>query len=113
MVIGFDEGIGILTNHYLSEEMQKLEDKGWRSEGSTVKRYDNVLNWFRNRSGLVTADYACNLARSRVVEGGICDRFAGVEGGTLWSWIYTIGEKDVLISDGPPNKCAYQKMLAL
>jgi predicted choloylglycine hydrolase len=113
VAIGFDEGIGISTNHYLSEEMKKLEDKNWRSEGSTVKRYDNILNWFQNRSESVTTDYACKLARSRVDEGGICDRFAGVEGGTLWSWIHTIGEKDVLISDGPPNNCAYQQILAL
>jgi predicted choloylglycine hydrolase len=114
-VINFDEGIGFVTNHYMSEEMQKLEEKGWRSgnNGSTVKRCDNILNWFRNRSGPVTPDYACRLARSRVDEGGICDRFANVEGGTLWSWIYAIGEKDVLISDGPPNKRAYQKTLAL
>jgi len=108
-IVNFEEGIGISTNHYLSEEMQKFEEKNWRSEGSTVKRYDNIINWFRNRSGLVTTDYACRLARSRVDEGGICDRFASVEGGTLWSWIHTIGEKDVLISDGPPNRVAYQK----
>ncbi len=78
-----------------------------------MKRYDNIRNWFRNRSGPVTIDYASKLARSRVDEGGICDRFAKAEGGTLWSWIYAIGEKDVLISDGPPDKCAYQKMLGL
>jgi predicted choloylglycine hydrolase len=112
--INFDEGIGFITNHYISEEMRKLEEKDWRSgnNGSTVKRCDNILNWFRNRSGPVTTDHACKLARSRVDEGGLCDRFVGVEGGTLWSWIYAIGEKDVLISDGPPDKCAYQKTLA-
>ncbi len=112
-VVDFDEGIGVSTNHYLSDKMQQFEDKNWRSEGSTVRRYTNILHWFRNRNGLITTDYAYKLAKSRVDEGGICDRFVGVEGGTLWSWIHTLGERDVLISDGPPCKNAYQQMRAL
>lgn len=112
-VVDFDERIGVLTNHYLSEEMQRFEEKTWRSEGSTVRRFVNILNWFRSRNGLITTDYACKLARSRVDEGGICDRFVGVEGGTLWSWIHAIGEPNVLISDGPPCEYAYRKMRAL
>jgi len=112
-IVRFDEGIGVSTNHYLSGKMQRLEEKDWRSKGSTVRRHDNILNWFRNRNGHVTTDYACKLAKSRVDEGGICDRFVGVEGGTLWSWIHAIGESSVLVSDGPPCKCAYQRMHVL
>jgi len=112
-VVGSDEGIGVSTNHSLSEEMQRFEEKNWRSEGSTVRRHANILNWFRSRNGLITTDYACKLAKSRVDEGGICDRFAGVEGGTLWSWIHAMGEPNVLISDGPPCRHAYQKIHAL
>jgi len=112
-VIGFDEGIGVSTNHYLSEEMQRFEEETWRSEGSTVRRYANILNWFRSRNGLITTDYACELAKSHVDEGGICDRFVGVDGGTLWSWIHTVGEPSVLISDGPPCENAYQEIRAL
>jgi predicted choloylglycine hydrolase len=111
--ISFVEGIGFITNHYMSEEMQKLEEKNWRSSGSTVKRQVAILDWFRNRNGLISVDYACMLARSRVDEGGLCDRFVGVEGGTLWSWIYAIGESNVLVSDGPPCKCTYQTIHAL
>ncbi len=110
-VIGF-EGIGVSTNHYLSEEMRKFENESWRSGGSTARRYANVLNWFQNRNGLITIDYARKLAESRVDEGGLCDRFAGVEGGTLWSWIHVMGEPTVLISDGPPCKCAYHEIPA-
>jgi predicted choloylglycine hydrolase len=109
-VIGFDEGIGVSTNHYLSERMREFEEKDWRSKGSSVKRHANVLNWFQNRSGLITTTYACELAKSRVEEGGLSDRFVGAKGGTLWSWIYEIGERKALISDGPPCKCAYQTM---
>lgn len=112
-VVGFDGGIGVSTNHYLSEGMRKFEDENWRSEGSTVRRYINILNWFRSRNGPITTDYACKLAKSRVDEGGICDRFVGVEGGTLWSWIHVIGESNVLVSDGPPCKYAYQEIHAL
>ena len=112
-VVGFDEGIGVSTNHYLSEEMREFEEKTWRSQGSTVRRYTNILNWFRSRNGLITTDYACELAKSHVDEGGICDRFVGVEGGTLWSWIHALGEPSVLIADGPPCKCAYQEMHAI
>ena len=112
-VVDFDEGIGVSTNHYLSEEMQKFEEKNWRSEGSTERRYVNSLHWFRSRKEPITTDYACKLARSRVDEGGICDRFVGIDGGTLWSWIHAIGEPNVLISDGPPYEYPYQKMHAL
>jgi len=112
-VIRFNEGIGVSTNHYLSEKMQTLEEPNWRSEGSTVRRYANILNWFRNRNGLITANYACKLAKSRVDEGGICDRFVGVKGGTLWSWIHVIGKPNVLISDGPPCEFAYEETHAL
>ncbi|MFX1362909.1 MAG: C45 family autoproteolytic acyltransferase/hydrolase [Promethearchaeota archaeon] len=111
-LVGF-EGIGVSTNHYLSKEMQEYEDKNWRSEGSTVGRYANILNWFRSRNGPITTDYACKLAKSRVGAGGICDRFVGVEGGTLWSWIHVIGEPNVLISDGPPSEHTYKKIHAL
>lgn len=112
-VVRFDEGIGVSTNHYLSEEMQRFEEKNWRSQGSTVRRHNNVLKWFRSRNGLITADYAYELTRNRVDEGGLCDRFKGVEGGTLWSWIHVLGEQDVLISDGPPCRCAYREVRAL
>ncbi len=111
-VIEFAEGIGFITNHYTSHVMQKLEEKGWRSSGSTVKREVNVLDWYRNRNGLISVDYAIMLARSRVDEGGLCDRFVGLEGGTLWSWIHTIGELEVLISDGSPDKHDYQRIPA-
>jgi predicted choloylglycine hydrolase len=107
--VGFD-GLGVSTNHYLSKEMRRFEDKNWLSEGSTVRRHANVLSWFRSRSGHVTTEYACKLAKNRVGEGGICDRFVGVNGGTLWSWVYTIGQPTVLVSDGPPCKCAYQEI---
>ncbi len=109
-VVNFNEGIGVSTNHYLSEEMQRFEETNWRSQGSTVRRYNNILNWFRNRNGLITIDYGCQLAKSYVDDGGICDRFVGVDGGTLWSWIHAIGEPDILVSDGPPCKFAYQKI---
>ncbi len=111
-VVGFDEGIGVSTNHYLSEEMQKFEEKNWRSGGSTIRRYNNALKWFRNRNGLITSDYACELAKSNVDAGGLCDRFVGVDGGTLWSWVHAMGEQAVLISDGPPCKSPYQRMRA-
>ena len=48
------------------------------------------------------------LARSRVDEGGLCDRLLGLEGRRLWSWMYATGESNVRVSDGPPCKCAYQ-----
>lgn len=108
-VIDSAEGIGFITNHYVSEEMRKLEEEDWRSSGSTAKRQVNILDWFRNRNQSITVDYAVTLARNRVDKGGLCDRFSGMEGGTLWSWIYTIGESEVLISDGPPDKHPYQR----
>ncbi len=108
-----DEGLGVSTNHYLSERMQEFEDKNWRSEGSTEKRHVNSLKWFRSRTEPITTDYACRLAQTRVDEGGICDRFVGVDGGTLWSWIHTIGQSTVLVSDGSPCENSYQKIHAL
>ncbi len=111
-VVNFDDGIGISTNHYFSKEMQKYEEKNWTSAGSTTKRFDNAINWFQNRKGLITTDYACKLARSSTDDGGLCDRFKGVEGGTLWSWIHTLGETEVLVSDGPPCKEDYQTLQA-
>jgi predicted choloylglycine hydrolase len=112
-VVHFDEGIGVSSNHYFSQEMKTLEEKNWLSEGSTVKRYENALNWFRNRDGPIAIDYACKLASSHVDEGGLCDKFVGVEGGTLWSWIYTIDNADILICEGPPCKNSYRKIRAL
>jgi predicted choloylglycine hydrolase len=110
--IDFD-GFGVSTNHYLSEHMQKFEDKDWRSEGSTEKRHVNSLTWFRSLTEPITADDACQLAQTRVDKGGICDRFVGIDGGTLWSWIHAIGEPTVLISDGAPCENSYQKIHAL
>ncbi len=112
-VVTFDKGIGVSTNHYLSREMQKFEEKNWRSQGTTVERYNNTLNWFRNRNGPVTTDYARKLASDRVDEGGICDQFVGVQGGTLWSWIHTISQASVLVCHGPPSENSYRKMRAL
>lgn len=109
-VVNLDDGIGISTNHYFSKEMQKYEEKNWTSEGSTIKRFDNAINWFQKRKGPITTDYACKLARSPTGNGGLCDRFSGIEGGTLWSWIHTLGEPEVLVSDGPPCKEEYQKL---
>ena len=109
-VVDFDEGIGISTNHYLSREMQKFEEKNWALEGSSMKRYNNILRWFQRRNGLVTVDYACRLAMSPVSGGGLCDRFTGVEGGTLWSWVYTLGGTAVLVSDGFPCNSDYQTL---
>jgi predicted choloylglycine hydrolase len=112
-VVSFDEGIGVSTNHYLSEAMQKLEEKNWRSEGSSIRRHANAIQWFRSRHRLVDLEYARRLAKSRVDEGGLCDRFVGVEGGTLWSWIHAAGDPTFLVSDGPPCKCTYQELDAL
>ncbi|UCG37373.1 MAG: hypothetical protein JSV64_03625 [Candidatus Bathyarchaeota archaeon] len=112
-VVNFDEGIGVSTNHYLSKKMREFEEENWRSEGSTERRYTNILNWFRSRNGPITPDYACKLAKQHVNGGGICDRFVGVDGGTLWSWIYVMGEPDVLVSDGPPCEYSYRKIPAL
>jgi predicted choloylglycine hydrolase len=112
-VVTFNDGFGVSTNHYLSAEMQRFEEKNWQtraSQGTSVKRYNNTLDWFRNRNGPVTTDYARKLASSRVDTGGLCDRFAGIQGGTLWSWIHTIGESNVLVSDGPPCKSTYHRI---
>ncbi|UCE28954.1 MAG: hypothetical protein JSV85_06755 [Candidatus Bathyarchaeota archaeon] len=109
-VINFDEGIGISTNHYLSKEMRKFEEQNWVLEGSTMKRYKNVLQWFQSRNEPVSTDYARRLASSRPSEGGLCDRFTGVEGGTLWSWIHTLGGTTALVSDGPPCENDYQAL---
>lgn len=109
-VVDFDEGMGVSTNHFFSQEMKMLEEKNWLSEGSTMKRYENALDWFRTRDGPITIDYACKLASSRVEEGGLCDKFVGVEGGTLWSWIYLIGGADILVCEGPPCDNSYQKI---
>lgn len=111
--VSFDEGIGVSTNHYLSREMQRFEEETWRSEGSTQQRYDNMLNWFHNRDGPITTEYAHRLASQRVDEGGLCDRFIGVDGGTLWSWIHVTGEATVLVCDGPPSENNYQQLPAL
>lgn len=111
-VVNF-EGIGISTNHYLSREMRKFEEQNWRCEGSTVKRYNNILNWFQSRNGPINTDYACRLASSHVDDGGICDHFTGVKGGTLWSWVYALGGIDVLVSDGPPCENKYRTLHAL
>lgn len=75
-----------------------------------MRRYNNILHWFQKRNGLVTVDYARGLAMSRVNVGGLCDRFTGVKGGTLWSWVYTLGGTAVLVSDGPPCKNDYQTL---
>lgn len=112
-VFTFNDGIGVSTNHYLSAEMQRFEERNWQiraSQGSSVERYNNTLDWFRNRNGPVTTDYARKLASNRVDKGGLCDRFVGIQGGTLWSWIHITGESDVLVSDGPPCKCAYKRI---
>ncbi len=111
--VEFDEGFGVSTNHYLAESMQEFEEKNWRLEGSTEKRRANSLNWFRSRTEPITTDYACQLAKCRVDAGGICDRFVGIDGGTLWSWIHTIREPTVLVSDGPPCENSYHEIQAL
>lgn len=111
-VVDFEEGIGISTNHYIAEEMQMFEGEEWRSGGSTMRRYSNIVNWFRTRNGLITTSSACELAKRRVDDGGLCDRFGGVEGGTLWSWIHTVGEQNVLVSDGPPCRYPYREIPA-
>ncbi|MBD3193341.1 MAG: hypothetical protein GF308_22085 [Candidatus Heimdallarchaeota archaeon] len=38
---------------------------------------------------------------------GLCDHFPHFEGGTIWSWIYNIGEPDILICQGPPCSNVY------
>ncbi|MHA2362584.1 MAG: C45 family autoproteolytic acyltransferase/hydrolase [Candidatus Hodarchaeales archaeon] len=109
VVLEYEEGFGISTNHYQSDEMKQYEKKEWLPEGGNCRRYNNAMKWFQNRKGLISFDHALKLVKNH--ENGLCDHWnvEGKEGGTVWSWIYSLGDSDIQIASGPPCKYEYQK----
>jgi len=106
--IYYDDGFAVSTNHYLSEEMKEVEmSRTENPNGSSDTRYDNAMNWFEKKKGIVTEDHAREL--TSVHEGGLCDHYEyeNKKGGTIWSWIHTIGEPDILVASGSPCKNEY------
>lgn len=103
-VITFEEGIGVSTNHYLSKKMQKFEIQDF---GSSKQRFKNALIWFEKHKGSLTPENAISLTKSH--KKGLCDHFGEgtMESGTIWSWIYSIGDPNILVSHGPPCKNGY------
>ncbi|MHA2232780.1 MAG: C45 family autoproteolytic acyltransferase/hydrolase [Candidatus Hodarchaeales archaeon] len=100
-------GLGISTNHYITDEMQEYQSPAYF--GSSVDRYRKIEDWFNNRQNLLDFEDAKELASNH--ERGVCDHFdAGKEAGTIWSWIHSIGEKELLVSHGAPCKNDYQKI---
>ncbi|MFW9991000.1 MAG: C45 family autoproteolytic acyltransferase/hydrolase [Candidatus Odinarchaeota archaeon] len=107
-VIHYDEGFAVSTNHYLSDEMKELEVSGDENpNGSSESRVVNAKKWFENRQGPVTTEYARELAKDH--ENGVCDHFVyeGTKGGTIWSWIYTLGELEMIVAPGSPCKTEF------
>lgn len=106
-VLHFNNGLGLSTNHYYTEEMQEYQDPAWF--GTSLKRYQNIEDWFNNRQRPLDIEDAKFLTSNH--EQGVCDHFVeGAEGGTIWSWIYSLGEKELLVSHGPPCTNPYKKI---
>lgn len=103
------EGIGIITNHYTSTEMEDYEVVRERPADSN-SRYQTLSELAAIRSDLTIEDIRSVLADA---EDGVCAYDYGAIGDpvvTLWSLTADLNTSRIEIADGPPNKNQYRQI---
>jgi len=108
-VIHPENGFGVITNHFTSEEMKWFNDDG-NPMHMTYERYDKISKWFeRKKDDLIVDDIKRILNDS---ERGVLSNFRGEKEKnsflTVWSWIATTGERRFSLSKGTPIDGIYE-----
>lgn len=106
-----ESGFMIQTNHYITEDMKKLEDPELIL-ASSLERYENVKTWFKNRSGPITMEYIKELTQKGLTHGGVCDHgeYEGTKYASIWSWIFDYSSKTMFLTPGIPCQNEYKQL---
>lgn len=108
-VIRPENGFGVITNHFTSEEMKRFNDDG-DPMYKTYERYDKISKWFERKKDDLIADDIKRILKDP--ERGVLSNFRGEKKTnsflTVWSWIATTGERSFSLSKGTPIDGIYE-----
>jgi predicted choloylglycine hydrolase len=93
-----------VTNHYLDDEMRKLEASSFDFSNSH-RRYDAIDNWYNGMTTIGISDVKNVLRNHR---DGVCNHGEGFE--TIWSWIAPLGGRYAYVCHGSPCRGEYVKI---
>jgi predicted choloylglycine hydrolase len=96
----------VCTNHFLSSEMVKFENKKERPPDS-VKRYVTIYNMLRQYEGEIDTKTAQKLLSSH--RGCMCSHVNSIKLGTLWSIVATLNDLKVFRAEGPPCRTKFKR----
>ncbi len=106
-IISNEDGISIATNHFQSNEMQKLQQKVVNvKDHTTFPRVDGLRSWFKDRGRRISIEMAKEILRDH--QHFLCDHSSDIS--TIWSWITSLGTNTVFLCSGSPCKNAYRKI---
>ena len=106
-----EEGFGVITNHFTSENMKPFNDEK-KSMYRTYERYNNILRWFEEKKkpiDILDVISILNDSKKGVLS-NLIDESANKTFLTVWSWIANTGEKKFNISTGTPITGGYKEI---
>ncbi|MBN2335475.1 linear amide C-N hydrolase [Candidatus Bathyarchaeota archaeon] len=108
-VIRPENGFGVITNHFTSEEMKRFNDDG-DPMYKTYERHDQISKWFERKKDDLIVDDIKRILNDP--ERGVLSNFRGEKESksfvTVWSWIATTGERSFSLSKGTPIDGIYE-----
>ncbi|MFX1250882.1 MAG: C45 family autoproteolytic acyltransferase/hydrolase [Promethearchaeota archaeon] len=97
------DGIGVVTNHFVSDSMQNYSNQE-KLMYKTKERLSNVRRWFENQNEKVDLDILKWVLSDP--EMGVCSDFKAKQPNgsflTVWSWVAKLGEKNLQLATGVP-----------
>jgi predicted choloylglycine hydrolase len=98
------DGFAVITNHFLSERMALLEAVKHRPANS-LQRLLRLQAWFRDWTEPITSN-ALQTIMSRPYPGGVWTMVKPGKHaifGTVWSWVASLGERQMMFAEGTPQ----------
>lgn len=95
----------VATNHYVSGEMQALENLEKRPPDS-VKRYETITRALSQGDGTLDQKTIRDILSDH--SGLVCSHIDAIQLGTLWSVIANLNRLKILRAEGHPCKTKYQ-----
>jgi predicted choloylglycine hydrolase len=101
------EGFAAITNHFQFSPYEQIRRRPTNSE----PHLRNLKEWFNKREGNISRDNVKEVL-SDPEKGVFCTHYQEKKGSepivTLWSWTATLGERNMYLAEGKPDKGAYR-----
>jgi predicted choloylglycine hydrolase len=100
------QGFVACTNHFISQRMRDLEDRGKRVADS-LRRYASMINKIEEADGHLDLDGAGEILSDD--SGGVCSHRSEISLGTLWSVVADLKDRRIMVAEGHPCKTKYRE----